>query len=156
MTPNYTNWQLSIAAQGDIVTGADDISQTILLILATVKGSDPFRPEFGSDIFQYFDQPINIAGPGIVKEIISAVSLWEKRVAIVQVDFEHFEQFGDPAGIFSGIKFSVSWVTAGGESGNTNLLIASESSPGSGYFLTLITDDEGNPILSDQNQLLLV
>jgi phage baseplate assembly protein W len=54
-----TNWQLSNITIGTVAEGIDDIRQCIGIILTTTKGSDPFRPLFGSDIWQYIDTPIN-------------------------------------------------------------------------------------------------
>jgi hypothetical protein len=35
------------------VEGIEDIRQSIRIILETPQGSDPLRPEFGSNIYQY-------------------------------------------------------------------------------------------------------
>ncbi len=46
-------WQPALQAPGEIVRGLDDIRQAIQIILRTPRGSDPHRPEFGSNLHLY-------------------------------------------------------------------------------------------------------
>lgn len=85
---NLTSFQLSTIGVGAIVTGLEDIRQCIDFILRTVKGSDPLRPTFGSDVFDYIDKPLNIAIPNIKKAIFEAIDLWEPRVKIETISHE--------------------------------------------------------------------
>lgn len=80
----HTHWQL---APTDVATiqGEDDLHQCILNILSTRKGSDVLRPDFGSDHFDYIDQPEDIAIPNIVREVFTAIDKWEKRVVAQEV-----------------------------------------------------------------------
>lgn len=78
-------WQLSLTGAGNIEQGYNDVSQCIDVILRTQKGTDPLRPNFGSNIFFYQDAPVNIAIPNIKREIIDAISIWEPRVEIVRI-----------------------------------------------------------------------
>jgi len=80
------DWQISTAGFGAIAEGLSDIRQCIDLILRTSKGSDSFRPEFGSDIFQYVDLPITEAIPNIKRAILEAVDIWEKRVKVNKIE----------------------------------------------------------------------
>ncbi len=82
------DWQPKINEIGNIVEGIDDIDQCIKIILMTRKGTDPHRPEFGSDIWQYIDYPINEAVPNIIRETFDAIALWEIRVQINAVTAE--------------------------------------------------------------------
>lgn len=82
---NSIDWGVSLAGSGNIVQGYDDINQCIDVILRTQKGTDPLRPFFGSNIYFYIDAPVNIAIPNIKREIIDALSLWEKRIEIVSI-----------------------------------------------------------------------
>ena len=52
------NWQVSMEDPAKIVEGVDDIVQSINIILTTIPGSDPLRPEFGSNVYQYLDKPL--------------------------------------------------------------------------------------------------
>lgn len=79
------DWSLSVAAQGEVVEGISDIAQCINIILSTQKGSDPLRPEFGVDIVEYVDKPINSAVPGIIREMIEQVNRWEPRCTIEKI-----------------------------------------------------------------------
>jgi phage baseplate assembly protein W len=80
-----TNWQISTAGFGIIAEGLEDIRQSIDLILRTSRGSDNLRPQFGSDIYQYVDSPVNVCIPNVKRSILEAVSIWEKRVKIVRI-----------------------------------------------------------------------
>lgn len=82
------DWQPKLNDIGNIVEGIEDIDQCIKIILATRKGSDPHRPEFGSDIWQYIDYPINEAIPNIIREAMDAINLWETRIEIKGITAE--------------------------------------------------------------------
>jgi len=94
MEPQSTlNWQVSISDTAEVVTDINDIVQAIYLILTTVKGSDPLRPLFGSEVWRYLDKPMNRVDPMLIYEIYDAVEKWEKRVllrrvAVREIDFD--------------------------------------------------------------------
>lgn len=79
------DWQVSIAGSGVVAQGLDDVQQCIDIILRTQKGSDPLRPQFGSDIYNYIDKPAPVAIPNIKRCIIDALELWEQRIQIVSI-----------------------------------------------------------------------
>src|SRR5581483_8512823 len=70
---------------GNVVQGVADINQCISIILATPHGSDPLRPTFACDLWQWLDAPINIARPHLVREIVEAITRWEPRVRVLSV-----------------------------------------------------------------------
>lgn len=76
------DWQPKLNEIGSVVEGTDDIDQCIRIILMTRKGSDPHRPEFGSDIWQYVDYPIQEAIPNIIREAMDSINIWEPRAQI--------------------------------------------------------------------------
>ena len=80
-----TNWQIGTAGSGAIVEGIEDVRQCIDVLLRTQKGTDPLRAEFGSDIYQYIDRPVNEVIPNVKRAIISAVEMFEKRVEVVSI-----------------------------------------------------------------------
>ncbi|MDE4010671.1 GPW/gp25 family protein [Glaesserella parasuis] len=83
-TLQHTHWQ--IAPEGvESIQGEDDLHQCIINILSTRKGSDVLRPDFGSNHFEYIDQPFDIAVPNMVREIFVAIDKWEKRVVVQEV-----------------------------------------------------------------------
>lgn len=79
------NWQPRLDAHGEIVENLDDIHQCIRIILLTPKGSDPHRPEFGSDLWHYVDHPNGEAVPHVVREGIDALRRWEPRIEVVRL-----------------------------------------------------------------------
>ena len=79
------HWQPKLSAAGQVVEGLDDIAQCIAIILTTPKGSDPHRPEFGSDCWKYIDLPVNQAAPHLIREAISAIEQWETRAIPVRI-----------------------------------------------------------------------
>lgn len=94
------DWGLSIETQGEVVQGISDINQCIYIILMTVKGTDPLRPDFGCDVFRWIDQPINVAIANMVKEAAAAIKKWEPRVVVTNVK-------AVPDG--SAIKMTIEW-----------------------------------------------
>lgn len=78
-------WQFSLQGVGVIVEGLADVRQCIDVILRTQKGTDPFRPQFGSDIFDHMDKPVQVAVPNIKMAIIEAIDMWEPRVKVKAV-----------------------------------------------------------------------
>jgi len=82
-----TNWQLSNQMIGQVVEGIDDIRQCIGTILTTTKGSDPMRLLFGSDIWQFIDNPVNTAVANISAEVIDSIGKWEPRVRIKELTY---------------------------------------------------------------------
>lgn len=79
------HWQPALGTSGEVVEGLRDIDQAIRIILATPKGSDAHRPEFGSNIHLYIDWPVNRVTPHLVREAVDSIRQWEPRVSVVQV-----------------------------------------------------------------------
>lgn len=70
---------------GKYVTGIDDIKQSWSIILNTVKGSDPLRPDFGCGIHDYLDKPINSSTSDMVLQVITDLEKYEPRATINSV-----------------------------------------------------------------------
>lgn len=83
-----TEWQISTAGVGIIAIGLQDIRQCLDILLRTAKGTDPLRPQFGSDIFQYVDKPVTVAIPNVKRAILEAVEIWETRVTVDNIKHE--------------------------------------------------------------------
>jgi phage baseplate assembly protein W len=81
----YNDWQLSVNNPGGVVESVNDIAQCIRTIVASVKGSDPLRPDFGIDFFKYQDRPINWAIPNVIKDVIDALTTYEPRAEILRL-----------------------------------------------------------------------
>ena len=82
------HWQPALGTSGEVVEGLRDIDQSIRIILSTPKGSDPHRPEFGSDLHLYLDWPTNRVTPHLVREAVDAIRHWEPRVSVAQVKIQ--------------------------------------------------------------------
>jgi len=76
---------INLNTSGSYVEGVEDIAQSWYIILHTIPGSDPLRPNFGSDIYQYLDKPNNGFGGGFSSQIIKDLEKWETRCTISQV-----------------------------------------------------------------------
>jgi phage baseplate assembly protein W len=111
------DWSLALDRHGGlgrVVEGIDDVNQAIEIILTTPKGSDPLRPTFGADLWQYIDFPINAAVAAIVREVTDAVTQWEPRVKLLSVKAEQAADAGAQAGAH--LRVSVKWeLELGGE-----------------------------------------
>ena len=79
------DWSIKLNEPGSVVENLDDINQCIKVILETPKGSRAHEPLFGSDVWQYLDQPLSEALPRIVAAVIEAVTEWEPRVKLISV-----------------------------------------------------------------------
>lgn len=78
------NWQVSISDSAQVVEGAEDLAQCVYIILTTIPGSDPLRPEFGSNVYQYLDKPLGEVRAKIIYTAIEAIELWEKRIEVTR------------------------------------------------------------------------
>lgn len=78
-------WTYSISGGGAIAEGLAAIRQCIDIIIRTTPGTDPLRPLFGCDVWQWVDQPPSIGIPNIKKAILDAIAIWEPRVTITTI-----------------------------------------------------------------------
>jgi len=70
---------------GQVVQSLDDITQCLRIIVTTPKGTDPLRPDFAVDIFDYIDRPINQFLPRFVRTVTDAIAKYEPRVVLLNV-----------------------------------------------------------------------
>lgn len=96
-----SNWSLSLPTYGEVVQGLAEISQAVIIIVTTQRGSDPLRPDFGSDVYQYVDRPVNEAIPRMIKASWDALTRWEPRVNVNRVTIDSTE-----AGT---VEFTIEW-----------------------------------------------
>jgi phage baseplate assembly protein W len=86
-------------------SGDDELSEAIRLILGTVPGERPMRPEFGCRIHELvFSHPDAETAARVAYEVRSALVRWEPRIEVLSVDVSF-----DPAGegsAFIDIKFT--------------------------------------------------
>ena len=74
-------WSFRLNGDG-AVENADELAQTVSIILRTARGSDPHRPLFASVLLDYIDQPIPTATPYLVRETLQSLERWEPRIAV--------------------------------------------------------------------------
>jgi hypothetical protein len=78
-----------------LVTREQEIEESIRMILATMPGERPMRPDFGCAIHDLVFAPADAATAGqIAFEVRSALDRWEPRADIleVQVDFSRADE----------------------------------------------------------------
>jgi phage baseplate assembly protein W len=65
------------------------VLQNIRVILTTPKGSDVHRPEFGSELYRFIDQPLTALTAGKIKaHIVEEIERWEPRVKVKEVKLD--------------------------------------------------------------------
>jgi phage baseplate assembly protein W len=77
-----------------MVSGAEDIDRSIVMVLSTAKGERLMRPQFGCAIWDQLFEPINANTLGAMAQSVrDSVSQWEPRV-----DLEDVSTTADPSG----------------------------------------------------------
>lgn len=94
--------QMSIDTASVEVYDIADINQCIRVICGTQKGSDPLRPTFGIDKFEFVDKPVNSMVPLLVKEITKQIAMWEPRATVRKVAYQIID---------SQVTFTVEWIS---------------------------------------------
>jgi len=65
------------------------VLQNIRVILTTPKGSDVHRPDFGSELYRFIDQPLTALTAGKIKAyIVEEIERWEPRVKVKEVKLD--------------------------------------------------------------------
>jgi len=65
------------------------VLQNIQVILTTPKGSDVHRPDFGSELYKFIDQPLTALTVGKIKAyIVDEIERWEPRVKVKEVKLD--------------------------------------------------------------------
>jgi uncharacterized protein len=83
-------WAFPVAAAGPddmaMAEDAEDVRQSILIILRTAKGERAMRPDFGCGLQRLVFQPINAALKTLArKEVQEALVAWEPRIDVNSV-----------------------------------------------------------------------
>ena len=76
------DWQPAVGVLGAIVVDDDDIAQCIRTVLGTPRGTVPHRPEFGTDLWRYVDQPASVTRAVIVRDVLDALATGEPRIQV--------------------------------------------------------------------------
>ncbi|CAL9365725.1 hypothetical protein SUDANB171_00760 [Streptomyces sp. enrichment culture] len=89
-----------------LVSGAQEIEESIRLILATSPGERPMRPEFGCALNDYVFAPADAGTAGqLAYEVRLALERWEPRVTVTDVAVR-FDRVNDGV-LYIDISYSV-------------------------------------------------
>lgn len=91
---------------GDIVEDAAHLEQCIIMLLMTPKNCVPHM-DYGTDLYEYIDKPINFTANKIRQEIIRTLKI-ETRIIVKQVQI--FRSDNDA----TNLKISIDWETRTG------------------------------------------
>jgi len=86
---NGLNFPIRMNARGEVllVTGTDDINQSIRIILGTRPGERVMRPTFGCRAYELIFEPITAATYSLLQEYVyEAIQLWEPRIDLQNVN----------------------------------------------------------------------
>lgn len=68
------------------LSGGDDVTPAIRMVIMTAPGERPMRPDFGCAIWDHVYDPINAASLGQMAHAVrSALSRWEPRIDVDRV-----------------------------------------------------------------------
>jgi phage baseplate assembly protein W len=76
---------------GKLLSGLDELRQSIEMIILTPRGTVPLFREFGSGIMEYLDQP----GASLLSfkaDLIDSIERWEPRVRVVSLTVKRNEE----------------------------------------------------------------
>lgn len=88
---NGLNFPLRVDARGQIalVTGNEDIEQSIRIILGTRPGERVMRPTFGCRAYELIFEPISASTATLMQEYVyEALRMWEPRIEVADVNIE--------------------------------------------------------------------
>ena len=78
---------------GKSISGLEHVSQSVRDILSTRKGTRVMKRDYGSNIFDYVDNPINQSTLGSIRaETVAALATWEPRLRCDEVKIREIKQ----------------------------------------------------------------
>jgi len=85
-----TGWAFPVGLSGDgtisTASGAEDIRQSIRIILDTNPGERLMRPDFGAGLEAFVFEPVNSTTIArLKKQVKEALTVWEPRIQVDQV-----------------------------------------------------------------------
>ena len=86
---NGLNFPLRTDARGQVmlVTGSEDIDQSIRIILGTTPGERVMRPNFGCQVNNFLFEPATIGTISILQDyVLDALRMWEPRIEVLGVN----------------------------------------------------------------------
>jgi uncharacterized protein len=86
---NGLNFPVRMNARGEImlVSGAEDIEQSIRIILGTQPGERVMRPTFGCRAYELIFEPRSAETASLLQEYVSeALTMWEPRIDVQSIN----------------------------------------------------------------------
>jgi len=86
---NGLNFPLRTDARGQVVlvTGSEDIDQSIRIIISTRPGERVMRPTFGCRASELLFEPRSAATVSLLQDyVLEALRMWEPRIEVLQVN----------------------------------------------------------------------
>lgn len=100
---------------GDIVEDAAHLEQCILMLLMTPKNTVPHM-DYGTNLYEYIDKPINFTANRIRQEVIRTLRI-ETRVIVKQVKIFRLDNS------INQLKLSIDWETRNGLQRQTDFYV---------------------------------
>lgn len=79
------NWSPKLGAPGEIVQDAEDIAQSIRILVATPRRSVPHHPERGTDVWQHLDKPADQLEAAIFDQLMADLPAQEPRAEFLDI-----------------------------------------------------------------------
>lgn len=80
-----------------LVTGYEDIEQSIRIILGTIPGERVMRPNFGCRAWELVFAPNTVATHALLRHYVEqALGFWEPRIELVEVQVDNANQSTHP------------------------------------------------------------
>lgn len=95
-------WSGSVFQAGAVLQDVEVIKQRMYNVINTPVGSDPLRPFFGTNIYDYIDRPIQVAVAAVKREIADAIALWLPEVKLDSIKYSITSN-----GAVSGAEFKI-------------------------------------------------
>lgn len=136
---------MSVSGFGEIAQGANDINQCISIILATQKGSDPLRPDFGVDLLSWQDKPTPDMAAGLAKEIIEQIGEYEPRINLSNINYMYPDER---------VVFAITWTYVDSSAAQGFTVNKTAVNNYTSYFL--LTNESGFVLLDDNGAALIL
>lgn len=105
---NGLSFPLRTDARGQIalVTGSEDIEQSIRIILSTRQGERVMRPTFGCRANELLFEPRSASTVNMLQEYVQeALRMWEPRIEVHYVDVQNDDTY--PGALLATIEYEI-------------------------------------------------
>lgn len=105
---NGLSFPLRTDARGQIalVTGIEDIEQSIRIILSTRQGERVMRPTFGCQANELLFEPRSAATASLLQEYVhEALRMWEPRIEVIHIDVQDDDTY--PGALLATINYQI-------------------------------------------------